>query len=1277
MKNFTKIFLAVSALFAISCTTDVTNDPGVQLGNGEGLTTLTLSLEESRTQLGSKTEEGLYPLTWSAGDAIAVNGVASAALTDDQAGSANGVFTFAAEITRPYNVVYPAPSEDVVVETEGLTPVKFLATQTYVAGSFCDGAAPMYGFAAEDSTGAIQMKHLSGVLRLAPKGEGIILKQIKITSEKGYISGAFDVNCSDGTLVPHSDASNTVTVSFGSGLTLGAEATPIYVTVPKGDYGTFLVTLVTDTDKMTVKFNSSIKPINAGTVREFAEFTYQANNADELGGVYEIDSKEALIEFARIASTFYPYTKAVVTAPIDMTGYEWSAIENFGSYVFDGGNQEIKGLNAPLFNITSATIQNVILTDVNIETTDSEHFGTIACQLEEGAIENCSASGNMAYNLATMGLKRIGGIAGFVNKSRYINNTSNINITVIGTLVETNNTLIHLGGSIGWMTNPKAAITNCTNNGSITIQGDIDRTDIGGFIGYCDAAAEITSCHNNGELLLAAKLQGSSFSVFTGFIGCSDAGFETKQPTFKISNCSNSGDVTFGTKGGDETPATAGEASAYIHIGGFFGHTRDVEDAYYNFEMTNCQNRGNVSVNALSSSSNTKVSGIISIVNADAVVDKCTNYGKLSIIRGANNPFIGSLIAQVEDVTAEDIEVTLKNSTNEGEIYVSSNVQHSANSNLGGITAYANNGSASEGTVNYILDNVHNNGVTTFNNIQIGDSFVYCGGIIGYARQINLSMNNCTNTKTLNYGCTVNESKRNMYIGGIIGYNGATNNVLFKSVINKGAMNVTGSSALLSVGGIMGGYGNIITLDSCSNTGTITVDNKQAHNTSWLYVGGLAGVCLSTTARTTTAKSCTNDGLIDVKNHTVTKDCGIAGLFGVIPCTDGSAYCSSYNLSSCTNNGQIKVSSVTGVSGLYVSGLLSHNTKKSVTMTSCANKGALTLDLPTATGILYVGGLIACHNTVAVSVTNSYNSGSISLLGKTSTGNTKSLKNIYLGGIAGYPAVSGSKYLNCYNSGKITLENGVTSSGNIRLGGVTGYVNATTANNAIWADENVANYGDIDFGATAAAQILLGGVYGYIDGDCKNVAGNYTNTGNISVTGGTGNSTNGFALSVGGIFGAYYGPAAGCVNIGNISVTGKSSVTNSSIGGILGFSYGYGEIKDCKSYCNIEACYTDGSGCVPFVNVGMITGSARIKEADTDFSGGASRTVAVRNSQLGGKISVEYNISDESSVWTTITSSNYTQYIYGNGANTNWDGTDNYDGCTFLTSAPVVDKMSY
>ena len=50
MKNLTKIFVAVAALFAgFACTTDVTEDLGVVI---DGQATLTLSLEESRTQLG-------------------------------------------------------------------------------------------------------------------------------------------------------------------------------------------------------------------------------------------------------------------------------------------------------------------------------------------------------------------------------------------------------------------------------------------------------------------------------------------------------------------------------------------------------------------------------------------------------------------------------------------------------------------------------------------------------------------------------------------------------------------------------------------------------------------------------------------------------------------------------------------------------------------------------------------------------------------------------------------------------------------------------------------------------------------------------------------------------------------------------------------------------------------------------------------------------------------------------------------------------------------------
>ena len=109
MKNLAKLFMAVAALIvSFACATDVTEDLGVKV---DGSTTLTLSLEESRTQLGEKADE-VYPLYWSEGDQISVNGLASNALTEG--GSAKGVFTIDGTLTYPYSVVYPASSANQV-----------------------------------------------------------------------------------------------------------------------------------------------------------------------------------------------------------------------------------------------------------------------------------------------------------------------------------------------------------------------------------------------------------------------------------------------------------------------------------------------------------------------------------------------------------------------------------------------------------------------------------------------------------------------------------------------------------------------------------------------------------------------------------------------------------------------------------------------------------------------------------------------------------------------------------------------------------------------------------------------------------------------------------------------------------------------------------------------------------------------------------------------------------------------------------------------------------
>ena len=102
MKNLTKIFVAVAVLFAsFACTTDVTEDLGVKVG---GQNEVVLSLEASRTQLGEKAGD-IYPLYWSEGDKISINGIESNAIGAENAGAVAAKFTIDGILSYPYNVV--------------------------------------------------------------------------------------------------------------------------------------------------------------------------------------------------------------------------------------------------------------------------------------------------------------------------------------------------------------------------------------------------------------------------------------------------------------------------------------------------------------------------------------------------------------------------------------------------------------------------------------------------------------------------------------------------------------------------------------------------------------------------------------------------------------------------------------------------------------------------------------------------------------------------------------------------------------------------------------------------------------------------------------------------------------------------------------------------------------------------------------------------------------------------------------------------------------------
>ena len=221
MKNLTRLFVAVAVLFAgFACTTDATEDLGIQL-NGVGQTTLTISLEESRTQLGEAVN-GLYPVAWCANDAISVNGVKSTSIAiSDNASVAT--FAFDGVLNYPYAVAYPAANEGKVI---------FADQQSYTEGTFTDGAAVMYGYA--EAEGGMVLKHLTGVLKIGVTGDKTLAYAQVSNVNRAPIAGEFELNFAEGEVTPTTSAKEVISYSFGDGVQLSSEPTYIHATVPAG-----------------------------------------------------------------------------------------------------------------------------------------------------------------------------------------------------------------------------------------------------------------------------------------------------------------------------------------------------------------------------------------------------------------------------------------------------------------------------------------------------------------------------------------------------------------------------------------------------------------------------------------------------------------------------------------------------------------------------------------------------------------------------------------------------------------------------------------------------------------------------------------------------------------------------------------------------------------------------------------------------------------------------------------------------------------------------------
>ena len=1235
MKNLTKIFMVVAALVAFSCTTDVTKDLGV---NTDSQTKIVLSLEESRTQLGEKAGS-VYPLYWSEGDKISVNGVESNAAVIGGNGSV-ATFAVSGTLATPYCIAYPAANAGEVV---------FAAQQSYTEGTFSNGASTMYGYS--ENGGGVSMNHLTGILKVGVVGEQkLVLAQVS-TADRAPIAGQFALDFTTGELTATTASKEVIEYSFGEGVQLSNEATYLHLAVPAGVYDELYVTLY-DADGgvmyATVKAGDS-KPLAVGKVREFSNNIVYVPSAN----VYVIRDKESLKGFAAaVSEAGSAYTNdALLVADVDMTGEEWTSI-NWKSAnsstdgvaqlaTFHGNGYAIKGLNAPLFDTLTANVKGLHLRDVNINETVRPNVGSLARWLRASKVGEAIAKPLISHCSTT------GQITIECNEFTY---DANRELAAYGPF--------SAGGLIA--TCLTADIEDCVNEIDMDIKRVVASSNtttlypwIGGIVGYIEAIDRT----------------GDSYTAEL----CSN-----------LRRLENKGDINYFDPQTTFTTSTYSKLQAAV--GGILGANATKS---YSCAMQDFVNRGNITISGKVGSS-TLVGGIAGRPEtADA--RNWYNYGKVSQTEGAARVlYCGGAVGY----SAAALENNYTNIHNYGTVEVK-NIDF-LQICVGGIFGATLSNSAYEKTNR--ISNVSNNASVTVTDVtqltgHTSAGYFRVGGVSGWI-QHNLedAVNNKEGVVTItNASLYNNETNLNNFcVGGVVGYKTVfyTDRCTNHAEINVNATTSTVDATMakadkvrMNVGGCFG-WKNDTTGDECVNNGNINVSGSYVGR---LCVGGVVGVGNTSyntdTWRNTVWTNLTNNGDVTIKDGTLAQH--VASIGGIMAWTQAG-------VENATNNGDVYIGTGYKVCNEnHFSTMFAYVAKTTTNFKNVTNKGNLTIANMAYTAVVYAGGLFgyALENGSYPGIDGAYQYGKVSINAsrpartvwkdELTSGATMATGNIggFLGGLLNDAIVyegasmdinissmtsftaSGQKTAdvgniqygeiawgmkdyptNCTNYADFTLTGtvgGTFYSGmfgaayNYSRKNCTNYgtqtINATIKTNCFPSHGcydgaanatfvNCHNHGDIVFGPKCkiSRQLRTGMIYAKVEtADKTNVIDGCSNSGNFIVEKG---ATIGTECRLGMAVGCQ---VRGCVlirngftNTGNISFAGASNGTNTAnplcLGGIIGNSAYNGDGDSNASLYALAAGATIGAVAYPaggwtgdVVNKGNITYTGTCKNGVT------------------------------------------------------------------------------
>ena len=590
-------------------------------------TTMEICLvQEPVTKTHLRETDGRFPVYWTSGDRVLVNGVVSAPLDMGSDVSVSEATFKVNNVEPPYKVLYPE-SVYAGMDEKGYV-LNLPPDQFWAKGSFSEGSDLLWGESTEEGA-PVTMHHLAGIVRLSlTSAEAYAIQSLSVSSLDNIpLSGRFSLE--NGNLSPI-EGEGIHLVLPDEGIALGSKPVDFYIAIPAGTYPSGLeFTVVCDNGKVLhcqwLRSSEGANPgivVKAGTITLFSPMEYQPD-------AFEIYSAEDWEAFAAACNggnweKDWLSRDGSVHIGADFSATSLTPLVSF-SGVLDGRGHTITQTAAslPLVKKLTGTLKNLTLAGTNIPaepgTTGAAVFsGT----LSGGTIENC------------------------VNKT--VVSVQNVAASIVcGAFCRT-----FSGGSI----------VSCRNEADITIIADISSADYpvvaGGLVGIVrdlSSVALVKDCTNLGQVTVsfvkpAAKKTRPVNAGYAGIVANVIAGNTDKY--LRIESCINHGDIHVHYET-DPTDCNAllsgaggilGLSTALSKTGAGFSDNAGTEGSYY-LELEDCVNDGTISNQLVENGSSSEIyriysGGIVGVLSgfkdAFCPVKSCSNYGKVIPYEGTS-----------------------------------------------------------------------------------------------------------------------------------------------------------------------------------------------------------------------------------------------------------------------------------------------------------------------------------------------------------------------------------------------------------------------------------------------------------------------------------------------------------------------------------------------------------------------------------------------------------------------------------------------------------------